>query len=297
MMLNPLKSVAGRPVLISEHVSDLRGAPSHESTPDTAAGSRSRLIVNADDWGRDCDNTDRTLECVSRGTVSSVSAMVFMEDSVRAASIARAEGIDAGLHLNFTTPFSARECPSKLRAFQGEIAKCLSGSRMAQVLFHPTLVNSFEYVVSWQLDEFCRVYGDSPNRLDGHHHMHLCSNVLFGKLLPAGTLVRRNFTFQPGEKAWFNRLYRRLVDQLLASRHRTVDFFYSLVPFDSPERLRRIFELAESFTIEVETHPVNLEEYRFLMGDDILRLSDTLQSTVFNKLRKQSEDHHDRLVT
>lgn len=295
-MPTPLKSIAGRPVLIPEHVSDFRGAASHESTPDTAASSRGALIVNADDWGRDRDNTDRALECVSRGTVSSVSAMVFMEDSVRAASIARAEGIDAGLHLNFTTPFSARECPSKLRAFQGEIAKCLSASRIAQVLFHPTLANSFEYVVSWQLEEFCRVYGESPNRLDGHHHMHLCSNVLFGKLLPAGTLVRRNFTFQPGEKVWFNRLYRRLVDQLLASRHRTVDFFYSLVPFDSPERLRQIFKLAESFTIEVETHPVRLEEYNFLMGDDILRLSENPQSTVFNKLRKQSGDNRDRLV-
>ena len=35
-----------------------------------------------------------------------VSAMVFMEDSERAASIARADAIDAGLHLNFTTAFS-----------------------------------------------------------------------------------------------------------------------------------------------------------------------------------------------
>ncbi len=35
------------------------------------------LIVNADDWGRDYENTERTLECIHRGSVSSVSAMVF----------------------------------------------------------------------------------------------------------------------------------------------------------------------------------------------------------------------------
>src|SRR2546426_10477618 len=45
------------------------------------------LIMNADDWGRDRQTTDRTFECVLRGTVSSVSAMVFMEDSERAATI------------------------------------------------------------------------------------------------------------------------------------------------------------------------------------------------------------------
>ncbi len=42
------------------------------------------LIVNADDWGRDRETTDHTLECVVGGAVSSVSAMVFMEDSTRA---------------------------------------------------------------------------------------------------------------------------------------------------------------------------------------------------------------------
>src|SRR6266480_4217678 len=65
------------------------------------------LIVNADDWGRDAETTARIAECVVPGGVSSVSAMVFMADSERAADTARERGIDAGLHVNFTTPFSA----------------------------------------------------------------------------------------------------------------------------------------------------------------------------------------------
>src|SRR5258708_25144263 len=56
------------------------------------------LIVNADDWGRDYETTARTLECALHGTISSVSAMVFMQGSERAAAIARERGIDAGLH-------------------------------------------------------------------------------------------------------------------------------------------------------------------------------------------------------
>src|SRR5258708_35665539 len=83
------------------------------------------LIVNADDWGQDHESTERTFECLVRGTVSSVSAMVFMEDSVRAAAMACESGIDAGLHLNFTAPFSSPNCPAQLDKRQRELSKYL----------------------------------------------------------------------------------------------------------------------------------------------------------------------------
>ena len=229
------------------------------------------LIVNADDWGRDPRTTGKILDCVLRGAVSSVSTMVFMEDSERAAAIAGERGIDAGLHLNFTTSFSASGCPAGLVERQQELRRYLRRHRLAQVVFHPGLIRSFEYVVAAQLDEFRRLYGADPDRLDGHHHMHLCANVLLGGLLPSGTLVRRNFSFQAGEKSLWNRLYRRLVDDMLARRHRLVDFFFSLAPLEPPVRLQRIFSLAREFVVEVETHPVHPEEYRFLTGGEISR--------------------------
>jgi YdjC-like protein len=224
------------------------------------------LIINADDWGRDRATTDRTLECCSQRAVSSVSAMVFMEDSERAAVIARERGVDAGLHLNFTTPFSLRGCPALLAEHQEKIARRLLRHRLAQVLFYPGLTKSFEYVVSAQLDEFWRLYGQQPQRLDGHHHMHLCANVLLGGLLPAETVVRRSFSFHPGEKTLVNRLYRQIVDRILSRRHRLTDFFFSLAPLEPPSRLQRIFSLARRFVVEVETHPVNPEEYHFLLS-------------------------------
>jgi hypothetical protein len=227
------------------------------------------LIINADDWGRDVDTTDRIRQCVIRGTVSSVSAMVCMKDSERASSIATESGVDTGLHLNFTTPFSAQKCPLPLRERQHELARFLRRHPLARVVFHPGLVCSFEYVVAAQIDEFRRLYGQDPARLDGHHHMHLSSNVLLGGLLPNGTLVRRNFSFQPGEKSLGNRVYRRIVDRLLARSHRIVDFLFSLPPLSPPERLQRIVSLARRFVVELETHPVNPEEYRFLTGGEI----------------------------
>jgi len=239
--------------------------------PSEATPHGGRLIINADDWGRNQETTRRILECVLRGTVSSVSAMVFMEDSEQAARMALETGINSGLHLNFTAPFSASRCPAKLLERQHEVAACLLRHPAAQAFFHPRLARAFRYVVEAQLDEFRRLYGVEPERLDGHHHMHLCSNVLFGGLLPHGSLVRRNFAFQPGEKSPYNRLYRKVIDHVLARRHRVTDFFFSLAPLQPASRLQRIFSLARQFVVEVETHPVNQAEYRFLMDGEILR--------------------------
>jgi hypothetical protein len=197
--------------------------------------------------------------------------MVFMEDSERAAGIAQERGIDAGLHLNFTTPFTARDCPAALVERQGELARRLLRHRLSQVVFYPWLMRSFEYVVSAQRDEFCRLYGAAPERLDGHHHMHLCANVLLGRLLPPGTVVRRNTSFPWGEKSWANRFYRQISDHLLARRHRLTDFFFSLSPLEPAGRLQRIFSLARRFVVELETHPLSSEEYRVLTGGEIFR--------------------------
>jgi len=244
------------------------GPPARPSVGASHAGT---LVVNADDWGRDRDTTARTLDCILRGSVSSVSAMVFMADSEWAAEIVRERGIDAGLHLNFTTAFTAPGRAARLTEQQQRLSRYLRRHRFAPALFHPGLVRSFEYVVAAQRDEFCRLYGAEPARVDGHHHMHLSANVLCQGLLPRGVLVRRNFSFQPGEKSLVNRLYRRAVDRSLAKRYRLADFLFSLTPFEPRARLQRILSLAHRFVVEVETHPVREEEYQFLMGDEVGR--------------------------
>lgn len=229
------------------------------------------LIMNADDWGRDVLTTDRILDCSMKGAVSSVSAMVFMEDSERAADLAWQREIEAGLHLNFTTPFSSARCPSALLKHQQKVAYYLLRHRLAQIIFHPGLVQSFEYLVKTQLDEFNRLYGVVPERIDGHHHMHLCANVLIQRLLPSGAIVRRNFSFERSEKSIWNRSYRRVLDWCLARKYKLADYFFSLPPLGSRDRLRRISSLAQHFIVEVETHPVNPAEYQYLIGGSFHR--------------------------
>jgi hypothetical protein len=195
--------------------------------------------------------------------------MVFMEDSERAAEIALEYNVDVGLHLNFTTPFQSPGCPAWLVERQYELSEYLKRHPFARVFYHPRLARSFEDIVAAQLDEFRRLYHRAPERLDGHHHMHLCANVLFGGLLPNGTIVRRNFSFLPGEKSLMNRLYRKAMDSVLARKHRVVDLFFSLPPLEPACRLQRMFSLASHFVIEVETHPINPDEYRYLTEGEI----------------------------
>jgi chitin disaccharide deacetylase len=247
----------------------------HHAGAERAPSCPGLLIVNADDWGRDGQTTDRILECALHGSVSSASAMVFMEDSERAAALAREHGVDCGLHLNFTARFSAH-CPRNLSEHQQRLIRYLRGNRLAQVFFHPGLVKSFEYVVGAQLEEFERLFGASPRRVDGHHHMHLCANLLRRDLLPLGVIARRSFSFGRGEKSWLNRIYRRSIDRRLARRHRLTDYFFSLPPLE-PARLKGIFQLAQESVVEVETHPVVADEHRFLTGGEFERMTKDLR--------------------
>jgi predicted glycoside hydrolase/deacetylase ChbG (UPF0249 family) len=251
----------------------MESAPTNQETVKIKTG---QLIINADDWGRDQQNTDRILDCVRLGTVSSASGMVFMNDSERAASLAIAYGVDVGLHINLTTPFSGPGVSAELANRQQEIVRYLSWHPSVQTVFHPGLARSFEYVVAAQLDEFCRTYGRKPERVDGHHHMHLCANVLWGGLLPKGIVARRNFSFRRGEKSSINRLYRKLIDLKLAHRNRLADCLFSLAPINPTHRLEQIFSIARHSIVEVETHPVNFDEYEFLTGREIYRCANNI---------------------
>jgi len=237
----------------------------------TSAISGAAVIINADDWGSDRETTDRTLDCLLKGAVSSVSAMVFMEGSERAAALARKHQIDCGLHLNLTTPFSATQTSSMLQEHQRKLTGFLRSHRYASVVYHPFLASSFEYVTRAQLEEFERLYGSPAARIDGHHHMHLCANVAGQRLLPAGIIIRRNFSFESGEKSALNRWFRARQDKRLAQRHRMTDFFFSLPPLEPGSRLEKIFNLALHSDVEVETHPINQDEFRFLTGEGLAR--------------------------
>ena len=250
------------------------------------------LIINADDWGRDAATTDRIRECFDACAISSASAMVFMADSHRAADVAQKQGLDCGLHLNLTEQFSATDVAPRLVEHQRKIARYLRRNCFAPIFFHPGLAGSFEYVVAAQMEEFRRLYGAAPARIDGHHHMQLSANVLSQRLIPEGTIVRRNFSFEAGEKSWANRTYRMFVDSRLQKKYQLVDFLFNLRPIEPVERLHRIASLSHNAVVELETHPINPEEYSFLMRGGIAAIDNRIRIALRFSLPPQHNITH-----
>jgi chitin disaccharide deacetylase len=225
------------------------------------------LIVTADDLGRSQAETDAILECGARGRLTTASAMVFMKDSVRAAARAASSVMPIGLHLNLSEPFTQEDVPGDLRERHKRICRFLKSSRYSLVLYHPLLASDFTRVVAAQFAEFRRLFGREPAYVDGHQHMHLSTNVLAQRLLPAGMRVRRSFSFSRGQKNPLIRMYRSWVDAALARRHIVSDYFVSLSEYLDTEAIERIVALSKRGVVELMAHPARPREYEFLMGD------------------------------
>ena len=224
------------------------------------------LIINADDLGRSPAETDAALNCFRNGRISSVTAMMFMADSERAADLAKEHNLDAGLHLNLNLPYNGN-APLMARESQRRIVRFLSRSKYAVLLYHPGLRHQFHEVFRAQMEEFIRLYGKLPTHIDGHQHRHLCANMLLDGIIPKGLKVRRSFTFWPGEGGPIYRAYRAGVDTLLRRRYRITDFFFSLGQCLRNHRLERVLEMALTANVELMTHPVREDEYSFLLSE------------------------------
>jgi predicted glycoside hydrolase/deacetylase ChbG (UPF0249 family) len=241
------------------------------------------LIVNADDWGRSEVETNAALDCYRHGSVTAVSAMVFMKDSERAADIAKNAGFDVGLHLNLTEPFTSTGVPPQVLEAQGRIAAFLTQSKYALLFYRPGLRREFRVVYDAQAQEFRRLYGREPSHVDGHQHMHHCMNMMVDRLIPGGQRVRRNFSFWPGEKGLCNRLYRRLMDCWLGRTYVLTDYFFSLEQCLKQGKLGRVAKLSRSLDCRVElmTHPERKPEFEFLMNEEFVQFASGLRTVNF----------------
>jgi chitin disaccharide deacetylase len=224
------------------------------------------LIVNADDLGRNQAATDAILSCQAQRRITCASAMVFMADSERAAQLALGSGLETGLHLNLSERFSADGVPARLRAAHDSVRRFLTAGKYALLVYNPFLSARLRLVFDAQYAEFLRLYGRPPSHLDGHQHMHLATNLLVQRILPAGAKVRRSFSFLPGEKSALNRRYRAFVDRRLARRHRLTDRFFSLAQHLTRDRLERIIALAGAENVELMAHPALPREFEFMMS-------------------------------
>jgi predicted glycoside hydrolase/deacetylase ChbG (UPF0249 family) len=230
------------------------------------------LIINADDLGRDREATDAAFACRERQAITSASAMVFMADSRRAAERALRDGLDTGLHLNLTLPLDGPDVPPGVRERQGTVARYLGRAKWPQVVYHPFLRASLVDTFRAQIEEYRRLFGQEPAQIDGHSHMHLCVNMVLGRIIPSGLKIRRTFTFRRGEKSPWNRAYRRWLDRRVLRRYQTTDAFFSIEPISDGLRLRRIVGSALSSDVELMVHPADARQRAYLTSAGFLDL-------------------------
>ncbi|KMQ49849.1 hypothetical protein CHISP_3260 [Chitinispirillum alkaliphilum] len=234
------------------------------------------LIVNADDWGSSEETTNTIKECLDYKIIDTVSAMVFMKDSHRAADMALQEGTKTALHVNFTTPFDGDVHSVRLKEAQLRLIKYLRSSKLAQLVYNPLLTRDFEYVFNSQCEEFTKLYGTVPNRIDGHNHMHLCANMIFGDLLPRNIRVRRNITVRRGEKGMANRFYRSFLDKILEKRYICTHFFYHIQQISKNGKEKRaellcmLEDQAQVKFIELLAHPQQKIDYDYLLSKEFM---------------------------
>jgi len=235
------------------------------------------LIINADDFGRSVGETDAALDCYRAGRVTSVTAMVFMNDSERAAQLALANSVSAGLHLNLTEPFSGGPASGAVTERHERVVRFLTRSKYASLVYNPLLSNDFRYIFETQVEEFIRLYGHPPSHIDGHQHQHLCTNMLLNGVIPRGSKVRRTFHFWPGEKSFSNRAYRKVVNRFVKSRYPGTDYFFALVQCFDRTRMTKILELMPQCSVELMTHPANQPEREYLLSEAFGTLLETVK--------------------
>lgn len=244
------------------------------------------LIITADDYGKDKLTTNNILSCGNNRRISSASAMVFMEDSMRAASLAGESDLEIGLHLNFTALFTGSNITDSIRKHHDKIVRYLKLHTLAQILYNPFLADSFGYVFQAQMDEFVRLYGKSPAFINGHHHMHLCTNMTMGKYLLPGSRIRNTFTFKSTEKDLLNLLYRKYLYKWILKKYISTQGFYSIEPIHDIARLQSLIDKSKIEDIEIEVHPEKQEELRFLKSDHFKLLLNGTTTGSFSALRK-----------
>jgi predicted glycoside hydrolase/deacetylase ChbG (UPF0249 family) len=288
ILSSPSSAIASGPVSAHfGHVShgSISESDRHERCRQLGSG---RIIINADDWGRSALETDSAQSCWEMGRVTSVSAMVFMKDSERAAELARNRDLDVGLHLNLSEEFTGPSVPNQLSGQHGAIVRFLSRNKYSLLIYNPFLRKAFRDAFNAQMQEFHRLYGKPPSHIDGHRHRHLCTNMLLGEVIPRGANVRRSFSFQHGEKGALNLGYRKLINNWLARRYSITDHFFSLHYSLEKKIISRVSELARTSTVELMTHPKNAWESAYLQSDKFLQDFAGVQLGNFSKVKPAS---------
>jgi hypothetical protein len=234
------------------------------------------LIVNADDWGGSEATTDAIQGTFEAGRITSTSALMYMEDSDRAAAIARRSGHPVGLHLNLTQAFADPATPTRIADRQRRLAETFLGEgsdsqlgtvRLRRWFYDPRLRTEIDAAIADQIERFEGLYERTPTHFDGHNYVDLCPNVFLSRPLPGGSKIRNSLDRFPLDRSPMGAV--RNVRQTLRSRRfastRYVLHIAELELGPEPPADPRL-GLAKEVPVEVISHPDEPAELAALMS-------------------------------
>lgn len=234
---------------------------------------RQLLIVNADDWGATPHVTDSILRAFRAGAITSTTAMVFMQDSERAARLALEHGVPTGLHLNLIEEFDGPHVPAVVAERHRRLREHFADLPRRRWRFSRRARHDIAAEIETQVGEYRRLYGRSPEHLDSHHHAHVCPDVLASRSLPAGTKVRQTRSIAPGQGLSAQAIASRAKARAIALRFRTTSRFWAVHdvhPAIGGVGFEAALRAGENRTVEVMVHPGFVDELPLLLADDWL---------------------------
>ncbi len=245
------------------------------------------LIVNADDWGHDEETTRAIADCHLAGGLTSTTAMMFMEGTEPAASIAKGHPrLGIGLHLNLIEEYSDRSTPVTVRDRQRRLLERFRARRRRRWLYDPRIRHDVDRIVADQLDRFVELYGRPPTHLDGHHHCHRAANVLLSPSLPRGMKIRNVLSDARQPNPLTDGL-RRGRDRLVSLRFLSTEFFFSIMtvwPELAGAPPAGKLGLSRQTSVEVMVHPAFPQEYEPLQSSEWTEALRDLPTGTFDDL-------------
>lgn len=141
-----------------------------------------RLILTADDYGRDKKTTDAIIESLRRGYITQMSLMVNMDDAERAVKTFKDSGLDSvvGLHLNLIEGVPITD---EIKNYTNWCDRngCFNNAIRSRPIFWKIASQAEKKAVEEemvaQINKY-RGYGLNPFHCDGHQHCQVRWSIM-----------------------------------------------------------------------------------------------------------------------
>lgn len=217
-----------------------------------------KLIINADDFGKNEGRTRAILEAFERGLITNTTLMVTNAYAEKAVKLARKAGVAdrIGLHLNMTEGLPLTDDIKRVPNFcdkDGRFNQKFHLSSSSRLFLPKEAQSAVEKEVVAQLRRYLEL-GLTEMHLDSHHHSHTdisIARILFPIAKHMGfKSCRRSMDIKPSGRAVCKMAYKRLYNAYLSRYFASSDKFLSVTDFLSN------IEAYHGQCVELMVHPI-----------------------------------------